>query len=65
VDLTRAVWRKGSQSQSQGQCVEVAHVEGLVAVRDSKNPDGNVLLFTRSEWSAFLGGVANGEFHTP
>jgi hypothetical protein len=33
-----------------------------VAVRDSKNPDGPALLFTRREWEAFLGGVRDGQF---
>ncbi|MFD5475882.1 DUF397 domain-containing protein [Streptomyces hawaiiensis] len=28
-----------------------------VPVRDSKNPDGPVLLVTRSAWAAFLSGV--------
>ncbi|MGA5363157.1 DUF397 domain-containing protein [Streptomyces purpurascens] len=28
-----------------------------VPVRDSKTPDGPVLLVTRSAWSAFLAGV--------
>lgn len=65
MDLSRASWRKSTASQGTGECVEVAHVAGMVAVRDSKDPDGNALLFTQSEWSAFLRGVANGEFQTP
>ncbi|MFD7240969.1 DUF397 domain-containing protein [Streptomyces massasporeus] len=28
-----------------------------VPVRDSKNPDGPVLVVTRSAWSAFLGSL--------
>jgi hypothetical protein len=31
-------------------------------VRDSKDPQGPVLLFTPDEWRAFVGGVRNGEF---
>jgi hypothetical protein len=61
VDLSRAVWRKSSQSYANG-CVEVAFVDGQVAVRDSKDPSGPVLVFTALEWAAFLGGVRGGEF---
>lgn len=48
-----------------GECVEAAcggvhHDE--VRVRDSKNPDGPVLLFTRAEWDAFIKGAKAGEF---
>lgn len=39
------VWRKSSRSGSDGgECVEMAGVEAGVAVRDSKDPDGAVLL---------------------
>jgi hypothetical protein len=56
-------WRKSSRSSggTQGECVEVAASAGqVVAMRDSKNPDGGVLCFTRSEWAAFLGRVKTG-----
>ncbi|WP_218025244.1 DUF397 domain-containing protein [Nocardia jejuensis] len=47
-------------------CVEVAFlVDGTVAVRHSKVPDGHVLVFTPGEWDAFAGGVADGEFRCP
>jgi len=43
--------------------VEVADLpDGGAAVRDSKDPDGPKLVFTRAEWVAFLGGVKDGEF---
>ena len=61
MDLSRAVWHKATQSYANG-CVEVALVDGLVAVRDSKYPQGPVLVFTPAEWTAFLGGVRDGEF---
>ncbi|MFE0147874.1 DUF397 domain-containing protein [Nonomuraea sp. NPDC059007] len=64
VDLSMAVWKKSTRSGNNGgQCVEVArNLPGIVAVRDSKHAAGPVLLFTRDEWTAFLGGVKDGEF---
>jgi hypothetical protein len=40
--------------------VEVAPVAGAVAVRDSKNPVGPQLIFTRPAWTAFLEGLKGG-----
>lgn len=36
--------------------------EGSAQVRDSKDPNGPVLTFSRDEWLAFIGGVRAGEF---
>lgn len=49
MDLRDAVWRKSSRSGSNGgNCVELAALPGAVGVRDSKNPDGPVLLLSRT-----------------
>lgn len=61
VDLSTASWRKSRHSGNNG-CVEVAFVEGHVAVRDSKQDGEPVLVFTAQEWDAFLRGVRAGEF---
>ena len=52
-DLTHAVWRKSSRSGGGGnECVEVAFVSGVTALRDSKNPRG-VLVLSAGGWHAF------------
>jgi hypothetical protein len=63
-DLSRAVWRKSARSGGTGgNCVEVAgNLPGIVAVRDSKDPDGPALIFTPDEWRAFSTGIRDGEF---
>ncbi len=56
-------WRKATKSGNNGACVEVAHlVGGRIGVRDSKAPEGPVLMFTAAEWDAFLDGTRKGEF---
>jgi hypothetical protein len=63
VDLTDAQWRKSTRSSpSCDNCVEVAFVNGAIAVRDSKNREAGVLIFTPGEWDAFVDGTKDGEF---
>ncbi|MEU0519395.1 DUF397 domain-containing protein [Streptosporangium sp. NPDC006007] len=51
-------WRKSSLSAQQDNCVEVAALpDGGRAVRDSKDQNGPILYFTKSEWRAFISGV--------
>lgn len=59
MDLTSAAWRKSSYSGNNGgDCVEVAgNLPDLVAIRDSKDPEGPVLVLTPAEWRAFTAGV--------
>jgi hypothetical protein len=56
ADLSRAVWHKSTRSNgSGGNCVEVArNLSGVIAVRDSKNPDGPALIVSRDEWARFI-----------
>ncbi|MEE4543965.1 DUF397 domain-containing protein [Streptomyces sp. V4-01] len=56
-------WRKSSYSNHQSACVEVSSSgQETVGFRDSKDPNGPVLQFPRTEAAAFLAAVAAGEF---
>jgi Domain of unknown function (DUF397) len=55
-------WRKSSYSGANGNCVEFAPFgEELVAVRNSRDPEGAVLFFDRGELGAFLAAAKTGE----
>ncbi len=66
LDLTGAAWRKSTRSGGSGNCVEVAldlpSAPGYVAVRHSRRPGAEVIVYTDAEWSAFLAGARDGEF---
>ena len=58
VDLSCAEWQKSSHSSQSGNCVEVArNLLGLLAVRDSKEPDGAKLLVSPETWRVFIRSV--------
>ncbi|GAB3353643.1 DUF397 domain-containing protein [Micromonospora halotolerans] len=62
--LAGAAWRKSTRSQTSN-CVEVAPLRTgpeAVALRDSKDPRGPVLLFNRAGWLGFITGAKNGQF---
>jgi hypothetical protein len=64
VGMTPVAWRKASYSNvNGGNCVEVETAERVVAVRDSKDPDGPKLVFGRTEWTAFAAQVKAGQFN--
>lgn len=45
-----------------GSCVELSDRGDTILLRDSKDPGGAVLGFTRDEWMAFIRGAKQGEF---
>jgi len=54
-------WRKSSYSGQGATCVEVAcKIPRIVAVRDSKNPDGPKLVLTPADWQSFTDRVKAG-----
>ena len=61
--LSSANWRTSSKTQANGSCVELA-TDGAAwtAVRDSKKPDGGVLVITADRFQGFLGAVKEGAF---
>ena len=62
-DLGAVQWRKSTASNPSGDCVEMADLtSGDVAVRNSRDPHGPALVYTRAEIRAFVAGAKAGEF---
>ena len=64
TNLSRAVWQKSTFSNGNGgNCVEVArNLPHVVAVRDSKDPDGPKLTVSREMWQSFTASVKAGRY---
>jgi hypothetical protein len=66
ADLSNVQWHISTRSSSGGgDCVEAGPLNdgtGRVALRHSKHPEGAVIIYTRAEWDAFVGGVKDHEF---
>jgi len=54
IDLSRAQWKKSSYSGNSGNCVEVAQLAQVVAVRDSKDPEESILILAQDGWRRFI-----------
>ena len=61
-DHAQVHWYKSSRSAGNGACVEVAELPSMMAVRDSKDPDGPVLRFDTGAWRSFIAAVRAGTF---
>lgn len=55
-------FRKASGTLMRRICVMVAHKNGAIAVRDSKDASKKTLIFNKKEWDVFVKGVKAGEF---
>ncbi|WP_037908632.1 DUF397 domain-containing protein [Actinacidiphila yeochonensis] len=65
-DLTSAEWFKSSRSNGQQNCVEVAILPAVVAVRDTKDKGrGPILEFSPAVWQEFVTSAADGAFGLP
>ena len=53
-------WRTARRSAGNGACVEVAPVNGQIAIRDSKDPDGPWLNYPIRAFRSFLDATKNG-----
>jgi hypothetical protein len=61
--LSSAMWTKSSHSNATGNCVEIAELPGgHVAIRNSRDPQGPALIYTRDEIAAFVAGARGGDF---
>ncbi|RKS78897.1 uncharacterized protein DUF397 [Actinomadura pelletieri DSM 43383] len=63
AQFSAGVWRTSSYSGSSGgECVEVASLGDANAVRDSKNPEGDVLTLSPDAWAAMLSETKQGTY---
>ncbi|MFI1580316.1 DUF397 domain-containing protein [Embleya sp. NPDC020630] len=53
-------WRKSSHSGAESNCVEVATVRAITAVRDSKDPDRGHIGVPAGAWQALLDATVSG-----
>ncbi|GGV80636.1 hypothetical protein GCM10015535_19050 [Streptomyces gelaticus] len=60
--MTEFRFRKSSYSATSSECVEVArNIPRTVAVRDSKRPDGPVVLLGPAAWDDFRAGLVRAD----
>lgn len=62
-DLGNARWRKSTKSEnSGGNCVSIALIGNLGAIRNTNTPDGGVVIVPRRELEAFIRAAKTGEY---
>jgi hypothetical protein len=56
-------WQKSRRSGARGNCVELARISSdEIGVRNSRFPDGPVLVYTQAEIEALIMGAKDGDF---
>jgi uncharacterized protein DUF397 len=55
------VWRRSSLCAG-GECVEVARLDDMIVMRDSKDPGGQVLRYTTEEFRFLVRGIKAGGY---
>ncbi|MGQ4335218.1 DUF397 domain-containing protein [Streptomyces hayashii] len=59
LDLSNAEWQSSSRGRGD---VQIAFVEGFIAMRNSGSPQSASLIFTPAEWGAFVSEARAGAF---
>lgn len=64
ADLSAAAWRKAKASQNNGGCVEIAdNLPGVIAIRDSKQPQRGAHEVSRAAFAAFIADAKSGGYN--
>jgi hypothetical protein len=62
-ELGDVEWLRGRCQSKEGTCVELAALsDGRAAIRNSTDPGGPALIYTRAEIAAFILGAKDGKF---
>jgi len=63
TDLSQAIWRKARRSAHNGGCVEIAaNLPEVIAIRDSRRPEGGAHVIGRGTFAAFLADLKGGRY---
>lgn len=53
------VWRRARYCYT-GECVEVARQDGIILMRDSKDPQGGVVRISDDDWTSLVSDIKAG-----
>jgi Domain of unknown function (DUF397) len=58
-------WRKATYSTGNGACVEVASLRGILAIRDSQDKGGPIMMCGKPTWESFVAAIQASEGKAP